>query len=105
MCDLPARRHAQESRPDHQGRSMSASYTFISPDKLSRLIGTAAAPALIDVSIDDSSADPRPAGSIARPVADARRRSRAVERPFPALRRVLPMVTRRDQGATQLADQ
>lgn len=32
---------------------MSASYTFISPDKLSRLIGTAAAPALIDVCIDE----------------------------------------------------
>lgn len=39
---------------------MSASYTSISPDKLSRLIGTAAAPALIDVRIDeDFSADPR----------------------------------------------
>ncbi|WP_143198026.1 sulfurtransferase/chromate resistance protein [Bradyrhizobium sp. AS23.2] len=38
---------------------MSASYTSISPDKLSRLIGTAAAPALIDVRIDeDFSADP-----------------------------------------------
>jgi hypothetical protein len=23
-CDLPIRRHAQESRPDHQGRIMSA---------------------------------------------------------------------------------
>lgn len=39
---------------------MSASYASISPDKLSRLIGTAAAPALIDVRIDeDFSADPR----------------------------------------------
>jgi rhodanese-related sulfurtransferase len=43
----------------HQGRSMS-SYTSISPDKLSRLVGTAAAPALIDVRIEeDFSADPR----------------------------------------------
>ena len=32
---------------------MSASYTTISPDKLSRLIGTAAAPTLIDVRIDE----------------------------------------------------
>jgi hypothetical protein len=24
MCDLPVRRHAQASRPDHQGRSMSS---------------------------------------------------------------------------------
>src|SRR5262249_21352680 len=57
--DLPARRHAQESRPVHQGRSMS-SYTSISSDKLSRLIGTANAPALIDVRIDeDFAADPR----------------------------------------------
>lgn len=39
---------------------MSGSYTSISPDKLSRLIGTAAAPTLIDVRIDeDFSADPR----------------------------------------------
>jgi rhodanese-related sulfurtransferase len=39
---------------------MSASYTSISPDKLSRLIGTAAAPALIDVRMDeDFSVDPR----------------------------------------------
>ncbi len=39
---------------------MSASYTFISPDKLSRLIGTASAPALIDVRIDEGfSADSR----------------------------------------------
>jgi hypothetical protein len=39
---------------------MSASYISISPDKLSRLIGTAAAPTLIDVGIDeDVSADPR----------------------------------------------
>jgi rhodanese-related sulfurtransferase len=45
---------------DHQGRSMSSSYTTISPDKLSRLIGTAAAPTLVDVRIDeDFSADPR----------------------------------------------
>src|SRR5215469_3619698 len=57
--DLPARRHAQESRPVHQGRSMS-SYTSISSDKLSRLIGTASAPTLIDVRIDeDFAADPR----------------------------------------------
>jgi hypothetical protein len=45
---------------DHQGRSMSSSYTTISPDKLARLIGTAAAPTLVDVRIDeDFSADPR----------------------------------------------
>jgi rhodanese-related sulfurtransferase len=44
----------------HEGRSMSSSYISISPDKLSRLIGTAAAPTLIDVRIDeDFSADPR----------------------------------------------
>src|SRR5262249_41536078 len=51
---------AQESRPDfHQGRSMS-SYTSISSDKLARLIGTANAPTLIDVRIDDDfAADPR----------------------------------------------
>ena len=37
-----------------------SSYTSISPDKLSRLIGTANAPALIDVRIDeDFAADPR----------------------------------------------
>jgi rhodanese-related sulfurtransferase len=37
-----------------------SSYTSISPDKLSRLIGTAHAPALIDVRIDeDFAADPR----------------------------------------------
>jgi rhodanese-related sulfurtransferase len=43
----------------HQGRIMS-SYTSISPDKLSRLIGTANAPALVDVRIDeDFAADPR----------------------------------------------
>jgi rhodanese-related sulfurtransferase len=39
---------------------MSASYTSISSDKLSRLIGTANAPALVDVRIDeDFAADPR----------------------------------------------
>jgi len=39
---------------------MSASYTSISSDKLAKLIGTAGAPALIDVRIDeDFSADPR----------------------------------------------
>jgi len=39
---------------------MSASYTSISSDKLSRLIGTASAPALIDVRLDeDFAADPR----------------------------------------------
>jgi rhodanese-related sulfurtransferase len=39
---------------------MSSSYTTISPDKLARLIGTAAAPTLVDVRIDeDFSADPR----------------------------------------------
>src|SRR5262249_25165741 len=56
----PARRHAQESRPGfRKGRSMS-SYTSISSDKLYRLIGTASAPALIDVRIDeDFAADPR----------------------------------------------
>jgi rhodanese-related sulfurtransferase len=43
----------------HKGRSMS-SYTSISSDKLSRLIGTAGAPALVDVRIDeDFAADPR----------------------------------------------
>jgi rhodanese-related sulfurtransferase len=43
----------------HQGRIMS-SYTSISSDKLSRLIGTANAPVLIDVRIDeDFAADPR----------------------------------------------
>lgn len=45
---------------EHQGRNMSASYTSISSDKLSRLIGTAGAPTLIDVRLDeDFSADPR----------------------------------------------
>jgi rhodanese-related sulfurtransferase len=44
----------------HQGRSMSASYTSISSDKLSRLIGTASAPTLVDVRLnEDFSADPR----------------------------------------------
>lgn len=44
----------------HQGRSMSSLYTSISPDKLSRLIGRAGAPTLVDVRIDeDFSADPR----------------------------------------------
>jgi rhodanese-related sulfurtransferase len=39
---------------------MSYSYTSITPDKLSRLIGTASAPALIDVRSDeDFAADPR----------------------------------------------
>src|SRR5215468_10603165 len=58
--DLPARRHAQESRPDFtQGRSMS-SYTSISSDKLARLIGTANAPLMVDVRTDDDfAADPR----------------------------------------------
>jgi len=43
----------------HQGRSMS-SYTSISPEKLSRLVGTVNAPTLIDVRIDeDFAADPR----------------------------------------------
>ena len=43
----------------HQGRNMS-SYTSISSEKLSRLIGTANAPALIDVRTDeDFAADPR----------------------------------------------
>jgi hypothetical protein len=41
----------------------SVSYTSISPDKLSRLIGTAAAPALIDVCI----------GFFGRPAPDSRR--------------------------------
>ena len=50
-CDLLARRHAQESRPDHQGRSMSSSIP-ISSHRLSRFIGTSAAPTLIDVRID-----------------------------------------------------
>lgn len=44
---------------NHKGRSMS-SYTSISSDKLSRLIGTASAPTLVDVRIDeDFAADPR----------------------------------------------
>jgi hypothetical protein len=39
---------------------MSASYTSISSEKLSRLIGTAGSPSLVDARIDkDSSADPR----------------------------------------------
>jgi rhodanese-related sulfurtransferase len=43
----------------HQGRSMS-SYTSISSEKLSRLVGTINAPTLIDVRIDeDFAADPR----------------------------------------------
>ena len=43
----------------HEGAAMS-SYTTISPDKLARLIGTANAPALIDVRTDeDFAADPR----------------------------------------------
>jgi len=43
----------------HQGRTMS-SYTSISPEKLSRLVGTANAPALVDVRVDeDFAADPR----------------------------------------------
>jgi rhodanese-related sulfurtransferase len=43
----------------HQGRSMS-SYTSISSEKLSRLVGTVNAPTLIDVRIDeDFAADPR----------------------------------------------
>src|SRR6185312_8663029 len=59
-CDLPARRHAQVSRPHFEkGRRMS-SYTAISSEKLSRLIGTHHAPALIDVRPDDDfAADPR----------------------------------------------
>jgi len=45
---------------NHQGRSMSASYIPISSGRLSRLIGTANTPALIDARIDgDVSADPR----------------------------------------------
>src|SRR3984893_16050213 len=47
------------SRFFHEGASMS-SYTTISPDKLSRLIGTANTPALIDVRTDeDFAADQR----------------------------------------------
>ena len=43
----------------HEGAAMSA-YTTISPDKLSRLIGTAHMPALIDVRTDeDFAADQR----------------------------------------------
>ena len=43
----------------HKGRSVS-SYTSISSDKLARLIGTAKAPTLIDIRIDeDFTADPR----------------------------------------------
>jgi len=38
-----------------------SSYTSISSDKLSRILGTANAPALVDVRIDDDfAADPRP---------------------------------------------
>src|SRR4051794_35362547 len=61
LCDLPTRRQAQVSRPVvfYEGATMS-SYTTISPDKLSRLIGTAHMPALIDVRTDaDFAADPR----------------------------------------------
>lgn len=120
------------------------------PDRLSRLIGTAAAPTLIDVRIDeDFSADPRLIpGAVRRSHLDVQdwasrlmaqsvvvichkgkklsegaaawlrcgrvaaeilahvlRRPRAVERRFPALRRVLPMVPRRDQRDAHLADQ
>src|SRR5258708_25766280 len=47
------------SRYFYEGASMS-SFTTISPDKLSRLIGTANAPSLIDVRTDeDFAADPR----------------------------------------------
>jgi rhodanese-related sulfurtransferase len=57
-CDLPWP-SAQVSRPGHRGRIMS-SFTSISPDKLSRLIGTAKAPVLIDVRSDDEFAsEPR----------------------------------------------
>src|ERR1700759_525337 len=57
--DLPTRRHAKESRPVfHQGRIMSA-ICSIAPDKLSRLIGTATCPVLVDVRIgEDFEADP-----------------------------------------------
>src|SRR5216683_3354813 len=61
FCDPPTRRHAQVSRPvsSHEGAFMS-SHTSISQDKLSRLIGTAKTPALIDVRTDeDFAADPR----------------------------------------------
>ncbi|MBB4263977.1 hypothetical protein GGD64_008049 [Bradyrhizobium sp. CIR3A] len=52
---------------------MSAIYTSFSPDKLSRLIGTAAAPMLIDVRIDeDFSADPRPIPGAVRPTNKAK---------------------------------
>ncbi|MGY4625438.1 rhodanese-related sulfurtransferase [Bradyrhizobium sp. USDA 4486] len=46
-----------------------------------------------------------PACGIARAVAHVGRRPRAVERRSPALRRILPMVPRRDQGVAQLANQ
>ncbi len=47
------------SRSFYEGAVMS-SHTFISPDKLARLIGTAKLPALIDVRTDeDFAADPR----------------------------------------------
>src|SRR5207237_582992 len=47
----------------------------------------------------------RPARGIPRPVAHVRRRPRAVERRDAALRRVLSMVSRRDQRNAQLANQ
>src|SRR6266478_7404167 len=61
FCDPPMRRHAQVSRPVlfYEGATMS-SHTSISQDKLSRLIGTAKTPVLIDVRTDeDFAADPR----------------------------------------------
>src|SRR6267154_4654803 len=47
----------------------------------------------------------RPARGLPRPVAHVRRRPRAVERRDAAVRRVLSMVPRRDQGNAQLANQ
>src|SRR5260221_5355802 len=61
FCGPPTRRHAQVSRhvSSHEGAFMS-SHTSISQDKLSRLIGTAKTPVLIDVRTDeDFAADPR----------------------------------------------
>src|SRR3954452_3840776 len=54
-----ATRPSIASRFFHEGASMS-SYTSISPDKLSRLIGTAKTPVIIDVRTDeDFAADQR----------------------------------------------
>ena len=80
---------------------MSASYTSISPDKLSRLVSTAATPTLVDARIDqDFSADPRLIPGSVR-----RQALLQVERESPALGRVPPILPRRGQAVAQLADQ